>query len=400
MKASRIHSSLALFVLATAISGCVPKSTASPANQSEAAALQADPAAPPPTAKYKPVKRTGPAAAMDKSLAAYFADQFTFGVAMEPHYLSDWAKLIPSTFNRMTAENAMKCARIHPAEDKYNYEPADELANFARQNNMVMTGHALVWHQETPPWLVQGTPADVSKKLKAHIDTVVARYADVTDNWDVVNEAISDKADKMYREGDEGSSMFAAMKEQYIADAFKYAAAAVKASGKTIDLYYNDYNLAKADKREKTLKMAKELRAKGVRIDGIGEQAHWNMTWPSPAEIQTMIDDFVKAGFKVKISELDISVYPQDDWDKKVWEAERPFDDALAQAQATRYKEIFEVFVKNAEHITSVTLWGLTDDRTWLDFMPVQGRNNYPLLFNDLDQPKPAYFALFDVQKP
>ncbi|HXS17732.1 MAG TPA: endo-1,4-beta-xylanase, partial [Polyangiaceae bacterium] len=182
--------------------------------------------------------------------------------------------------------------------------------------------------------------------------------------------------------------------------AFKYAAAAVKASGKTIDLYYNDYNLAKADKREKTLKMAKELRAKGVRIDGIGEQAHWNMTWPSPAEIQTMIDDFVKAGFKVKISELDISVYPQDDWDKKVWEAERPFDDALAQAQATRYKEIFEVFVKNAEHITSVTLWGLTDDRTWLDFMPVQGRNNYPLLFNDLDQPKPAYFALFDVQKP
>jgi endo-1,4-beta-xylanase len=194
--------------------------------------------------------------------------------------------------------------------------------------------------------------------------------------------------------------MFAAMKEQYIADAFKYAAAAVQASGKSIDLYYNDYNLAKADKRAKTLKMAKALRAQGVRIDGIGEQGHWSMTWPSPAEIQTMIDDFVQAGFKVKISELDISVYPKDDWDNKVWEPERPFDEALALAQATRYKEIFEVFVKNAEHITSVTFWGLTDDRTWLDFMPVQGRNNYPLLFNDLDQPKPAYFALFDVQKP
>src|SRR5690606_28995619 len=150
---------------------------------------------------------------------------------------------------------------------------------------------------------------------------------------------------------------------------------------------------------DKALKMAKGLKDAGIRIDGIGAQAHWNMTSPTADQLQTMIDKIVAAGLKVKIRELDVSVYSNDDWGNEVWEKERPFDDALAQAQAARYKELFEIFVKNAQHITSVTIWGMSDNKTWLDSFPTK-RNNYPLLFDDNDKPKPAYFALFEVASP
>lgn len=42
---------------------------------------------------------------------------------------------------------------------------------------------------------------------------------------------------------------------------------------------------------------------KGLRIDGVGFQSHENMTWPSTTDLQTAIDKFKTAGYKVKISE-------------------------------------------------------------------------------------------------
>lgn len=327
-----------------------------------------------------------------------FNEEFSLGVALEPRYLATWAPTIRSNFNRLTAENVMKFARIHPKPDAYDFEPADRLADFAREHSMAVTGHALVWHRETPDWLVAGgDPSTVAARLEEHIHTVVARYADVIDNWDVVNEIISDSPNKTYRDAEEGSKLSGVLGEQLSVLAFRYAETAVAASGKPIALYYNDYNIVLDDKRKKALELARTLQTEGIRIDGIGAQAHWNLEWPTVADVQRMIDDIVAAGLKVKISELDISIYTQDDWGKKNWEAEKPFTEELAARQAARYAELFEVFVKNAEHITSVTFWGLSDGHTWLDNEPVQGRDNHPLLFDDRGNPKPAYSALLNL---
>jgi endo-1,4-beta-xylanase len=46
--------------------------------------------------------------------------------------------------------------------------------------------------------------------------------------------------------------------------------------------------------------------------------------------------------------------------------------------------------------MTSVTVWGVSDDATWLDNEPVSGRNDYPLLFDDAHQPKDAVAAILD----
>ena len=110
--------------------------------------------------------------------------------------LENQTQILTSDFNHLTAENAMKAADIHPAENTFDWTEADRIADFARQHCMKLTGHALLWHRQAPAWMFKGIvakdPASLSTlkaRLKAHIDAVVARYADVVDNWDVVNEA-------------------------------------------------------------------------------------------------------------------------------------------------------------------------------------------------------------------
>ena len=44
------------------------------------------------------------------------------------------------------------------------------------------------------------------------------------------------------------------------------------------ELYYNDFNLEKPAKRAGVLKLVRELQARKVRINGIGNQAHWRST--------------------------------------------------------------------------------------------------------------------------
>ena len=104
--------------------------------------------------------------------------------------------------------------------------------------------------------------------------------------WDVVNEAISDSLPKTYRDKSEGSPWFEAFGgPRYIRAAFEHARAAADAHDPTVKLYYNDYNVAFAEKRKKIIAMIRELRAAGVRIDGVGMQGHWTLETPTVEEI-------------------------------------------------------------------------------------------------------------------
>jgi endo-1,4-beta-xylanase len=111
---------------------------------------------------------------------------------------------------------------------------------------------------------------------------------------------------------------------------------------------------------------------------------------PAIFDLQAAFDKVSAAGYKIKISELDVTVYA--DYATGVFEPEPevPFTAALETTQAKRFANLFALYRRNKSIITSVTVWGISDDRTWLDNEPVLGRDDYPLLFDDEHQPKAA----------
>jgi endo-1,4-beta-xylanase len=351
---------------------------------------------------------TGGAAAGNSampSLAEKYADFFPIGAAIGNDHLNVLEQVIAQDFNHLTCENAMKAEDIHASAEGFYWADADRVADFARQHGMKMTGHALLWHLRTPDWMFEGVTAGdadslelLKTRLKDHIEAMIERYDDVVSNWDVVNEVISDNPSKEYRDGSEGSKWHEVFgSEEYVYWAFKYAKDALEAkspTGSAGKLYYNEYSSTiKADRILKMLAWLKD--EKGIQIDGVGFQGHEKMTWPSIADLQIAFDKFRDAGYKIKISELDVSVY--DDYVTGSFVAAPALDwtSELEDQQAKRFADLFALYRKNKDIMTSVTFWGVSDDMTWLD-TTVPGRNDYPLIYNDAHKPKAARAAIMD----
>ena len=339
------------------------------------------------------------------SLHQAYAEYFPIGAAVSDWHLEQMAGILTQDFNHLTAENAMKPHWLQPQEGAFDWGPADQLANFARTHQMKVTGHTLLWHRQAPEWMFAGLePANAESvevlkaRLKAHIEAVVTRYADVVDNWDVVNEAISGANGKLFRDAAEGSQWYEYFgSEQYIYWAFLYARDALEANepGSSVGkLYYNDFNVT--TKVGKIATMLNWLESSGVRIDGIGFQSHERLRFPAAQSLRNAFEAFASAGYKLKVSELDVTVYDDYRTGSFVPEPEVEFTSDLEATQAARYAELFQVYREHRADITSVTFWGVSDDRTWLDYEPVLGRNDHPLLYDDAHEPKAARAAILD----
>ena len=330
-----------------------------------------------------------------KGLKDYYHDYFPIGAAVSIGSISgpDTA-LIIREFNSLTPENVMKMGPIHPEEARYYWKDADAIVNFAGTHGMRVRGHNLCWHEQTPGWLFKNSAGDtVSKevllnRLKDHITTVVSHYKGRIYAWDVVNEAVSDENSDDSTRILRNSPWYRICGDEFIAKAFEYAHAADPQA----QLFYNDYNTERPEKRERVYRLLRQLVAASVPITGVGIQAHWSIYEPSTADLEASIDRFSSLGLKVQITELDISIYP---WEK-TRRARRPgesdaYTPELQQRQAEQYKKVFSILRKYHGTINGVTFWNVTDKHTWLDQYPVSGRKNYPLLFDTAGQPKKAW---------
>jgi endo-1,4-beta-xylanase len=347
-------------------------------------------------------------AAGDKvpQLKEVYKDSFYIGVALNRAQIfgkdSSEAVLITDHFNSITPENILKWEKVHPEPDRYDFDSSDRMVTLAEQNDMFVAGHTLVWHSQTPRWVFQdssGTETDreaLLKRMKDHIFTVAGRYKGRIHGWDVVNEAIED--DGQLRK----SPWLKIIGEEYLQKAFEYAHEADPAA----ELYYNDYSMYKSGKVEGVVRLVKSLKAKGVRIDGIGLQGHWGLDYPSLEELEASILAYAELGAKVVITELDISALPNPyafrgadiaqnfELKKKLNPYTEGLPDSVQTELAERYAELFALFLKHRDKISRVTFWGVHDGKSWKNNFPVRGRTDYPLLFDRQLQPKPAFFAV------
>jgi endo-1,4-beta-xylanase len=131
-----------------------------------------------------------------------FKNDFLIGAALnEAGFTSrniNAVALIKAQFNTISPENLLKWEPVHPEPNRYDFAVADRYVKFGQKNGMLVVGHTLVWHNQTPEWVFQdGNGKDVDRdtllrRMRDHIHTVVGRYKGRIKDWDVVNEVLNE----------------------------------------------------------------------------------------------------------------------------------------------------------------------------------------------------------------
>ena len=336
-----------------------------------------------------------------------YKDYFKVGVAVNMRNMRnpEEVKLILKEYNSITAENDHKVGQINPSEGVYNWGPADSIADFCRKNNIPMRLHNLCWHSQFADWMMYDKKGKFVKKevfyarLKNYINTVVSRYKDVIYAIDVVNEAIADDARPRFIPGKglqpaspyRQSKLFELCGDEFIAKAFEFAA---EAAGPDVELYYNDYNAANPDKRDRIFDMVKKMKeVYGVRVDGIGMQGHYNVFGPSNEDIDAAITKYATLVKHVQFTEMDIRANEEMGGQLQFSRQGMEIKPFVRDLHTAKWNDLFKILRKHKDVINSVTFWNVSDKDSWV------GTANYPLLFDKDLKKKAAYTAVknFDL---
>lgn len=335
----------------------------------------------------------------EKGAKDAFAEHFYLGTALNEAQITGadtkGVETIKKHFNSIVAENCMKSEEIHPEEGVYDFTLADKFVEFGEANDMFIIGHCLIWHSQLAQWFPYDdegnfvTPDVLKERMKEHITTIVTRYKGRIHGWDVVNEAILE--DGSYRK----SPFYLILGEEFIPLAFEYAHAA----DPDAELYLNDYGMNNKGRRDTYVKIAADLKARGLRIDGIGMQSHVGMDYPDMEEYEESLLAFAGTGCNVMITEWDMSSLPSINFGANVSDtvafkaSMNPYTEGLPEdvdaLWNSRMKEFMDLYLKHSDKITRVTAWGVADGDSWKNDWPMEGRTDYPLLFDRNHQPKP-----------
>lgn len=283
---------------------------------------------------------------------------------------------LETEFSSLTPENQLKWEFVHPEEDRYDFEPADEIVAFAEANGQPVRGHTLLWHSQNPDWLPVGeiSDEDMAAILQNHITTVVGRYAGRIQAWDVANE-IFDEAGQPRQE----NPWIARFGLDIVADAFRWAHAADPAAV----LYLNDYGVEySGSKMDAYHELAQQLIAEGVPVGGMGFQGHLSFDYPFPSDVQANLQRFADLGLKVAITELDVRMPVS------------PVPSAELQEEQARWFADMVGACLAVAACESVTLWGTNDLYSWVpSAFPSEG---FATPWNVDFTRKPAYKAILD----
>jgi len=352
------------------------------------------------------------------SLKDAYKDAFKIGAAISSFDISSRnpksIELITSQFNAISPGNELKPESLHPKADVWAWDRADAYVEFGQKNHLWTLGHTLCWHNQTPDHFFfkengeYKSHDELVETLRSYIETVCTHFGNKVNAWDVVNEIIGEYGE--YRE--KGWVKALGNGEEVVKLAFKYADMYCP---KEVELYYNDFNVWRPAHLEGIIKMVKMLKAEGLRIDGVGIQAHWGLNYPKTEYIEDAINKLAALGVKVLITEIDVDVLPLTKEGQIIGHAMEeaqfqleefkeffdPYRDGLPaeveQQLAERYAELFRIFYSHRDVIDRVTFWGTHDGTSWKNGYPIPRRTNYPLLWNRDYTPHQAYYNVLAI---
>jgi endo-1,4-beta-xylanase len=281
--------------------------------------------------------------------------------------------ILARDFNMLWTGRFMKFDHLRPNRWTYNYAEADSIVAFANRHGMVVRGHTLVWHQQIPAWVTGGGfPPDTLKAiLKDHVDRVMGHFKGKLAAWDVVNEGLAD-------DGTVRPTPWLTIGTDYVEQAFRWA----RAADPDVPLYYNDYNIEVVNpKSDAVYALLSDLKARGVPVDGIGFQFHYDAgSAPTADRIVANFARFASLGLKIQITEADMHV---------------PVVNGLAgtadlQVQAGAYREMTNACLRTP-NCNAIEIEGIYDGEAWVSDPTSWGA---PVLFDIFMRPKPAYYAV------
>ncbi len=312
-------------------------------------------------------------------------------------------------FNSVTMENEMKPDSLldqrtseqnaaSGAQDAVGVrlDRLDAYLGYARDNNLKVRFHTLVWHQQTPEWFFcqnfdVGFPYVDAETMKSRLRSYITQIIDYTETkypgviyaWDVVNEALENSQSLyesidgiQYRTNSDytrsgKNALFQIVGRDYINFSFQYAKDALRKHGSGAKLFYNDFNTYM--KTTTTIKLVEYINKDEKLCDGVGMQSHISINFPSLADYEGTLKRFINAGMEIHVTELDIGLYRHLDHE---------FD-----TQANLYGSLFAMYQKYPQ-VTSVTIWGINDGGgNW------RASDAPLLLYNDYS-PKKAFWSV------
>ena len=283
-----------------------------------------------------------------------------YGVALDDGILAtDTAYMdhVRSECGIVTGETAFKWAAIRPTQDRYDFTNADALMDYARPRALEVRGHTLLWHGGNPAWLADTlVPANAESLLTKHIETVAGHCRGKVMHWDVVNEVVwpQDKKPLALRDTLWSRAMGPAMLDV----AFHACAEADPEPLRFINEYGLDYNWVEDNrKREATLTLLSDMKARGLPVQALGIQAHLD-AYVKELD-QTMLakfcSDVASMGLKIVITELDVR-------DNRL-----PGDLAVRDAAVASHARAYLDAMLSCPAVLGVLTWGLSDRRSWLN---------------------------------
>lgn len=295
-----------------------------------------------------------------------------------------YQKILNNThiFGQVTPANGMKGMNTEPEVGVFNYTMGDVVVNIAQDHNKVLRCHNLIWSSQQPEWLTSDnytwTRETLLPVMENHIKTLITHWADVCHAWDVVNEAFASNGSLS------ASPWLDIIGPDYLPLAFQYAHEAVQATGKDIDLYYNDYGIeSPGNKTNAVYQLVRDLQAQGIQI-AVGLEAHFTVLDPNTYANQVAVMSGLQdLGVTFALTELDVR-FP----------TLPPNATYSYEAQAYRYWESVSACMQYS-NCEGVTVWDFEDKYSWIP-ETFEGQGEADLYNSDYSR-KPAYYAVAEA---
>lgn len=290
-------------------------------------------------------------------------------------------------FNYVTPENDFKQWNIHPDPDTWNWVQPDAWLDHIHGNNQILRMHCPIGPQ-CSGWAQTDsrTAQELEQVMREFMQAVCERYdgEEGIVSMDVVNETVQGGSWKKNEAGTGGWEM-----PWYIIGLdtdtnrtplyIRYAFEIASEYAPNLKLIYNHHEDPNSVSSWNLIKSTiGYLRNLGLRVDGIGWQAHVDNGWSTTANLnrlRDLIDWAHENGLEFHVTEASVWINGE--------HTEQAF-----QTQATTYRKIVEVLLeKRVNGKVGWNTWHIDDGHGW-------NIDRAPSLFDEAYEAKPAYYAI------